>query len=49
MIFVVKEETPFILIGANVNGHSPWWALLTTLGILWGRWWKIAFYPITLL
>ena len=25
MISAVKEETPFILIGADANGHSPWW------------------------
>ena len=25
MISAVKEETPFILIGADANGNSPWW------------------------
>ena len=25
MVSAVKAETPFILIGADANGHSPWW------------------------
>ena len=25
MISTVKQETPLILIGADSNGHSPWW------------------------
>ena len=25
MISVVKEETPLLFIGADANGHSPWW------------------------
>ena len=25
MISTVNEETPFIWIGADANGHSPWW------------------------
>ena len=49
MISAVKEETPFILIGADANGYSPWWAPLTPLGMQWGRWWKIASCFTTLL
>ena len=36
MIPAVSEETPYILIGADANGHSPWWGPPTRRAMLWG-------------
>ena len=49
MISTMKEETPFVLIVAASNGHSPCGALLNALGMWWGRWWKTASCSSTLL
>ena len=37
---VLKARTPFVFIGADINGHSPTWGPLETTPNAQGSWWR---------